>query len=1129
MSRSLGRPSRSGGTRRHAPNRISEIWVTAVLLLVVVGSLGLVAAIVPAAVGPTGAARGPSSSSTAQAPPTHGDLVVPSGQTYVIQPTLAGPTYYQGGNITVETGGTLDVENVTLSFVQYVANTGTAEERLSHIYTFQDSGTVNFVGANLTTDVQVINAYAKLNFTVTGAGTVKASHSSFAFPGWIYINGPDAQMTLNQSNITWNAAVQQLIEPLPILGDTLWAPTITVVNGGNLTLLASQVQHTYADDTQAYDFPRPTGLIFSYPAGVSAGAGTTDFAVNGPSDSANLTLDYLYPEAGALNGYVQLTYGGSPTVNSTINIGVEYGGNAYTVVSGFTVSGSAIGTSTFPFPSGLTAAITAGGMLQYLNNTGDFGVPGIIEVTVDVTAGPAIKVTGAFFQMNTSGVSYNDMVIGSELSAVDSQLDYDWSLYSLAPGYAYQQSPPFPWFSNKLLFEDHAVGYLANITTPGNPLPNVFSASALLPDATSQVNLYRWAQFNLTGRGGVLPIQGATISAHYAYNSDQSNNATTTALNDIKTADPAIWAYLQYWDVQHGVLTYGSSNAAGQGFLLLASGNLTGPTLPDGIFLGGYHIGISVPAVGVASHWFNWSVSPYPTGVAPATPNYNGPDLAPKQPFPDYFGDVTLFSAHVTANGGAVPKLGIDIGETLGVNVVVNDSGTATITQVLVQLYYNSSLSRSSLLAENESTTLHLTTIGQQATFALSWLVTDTVTGLHGWFLHNFTLALEFNYAIPSLAGGAFNDTIPLKIAPSEIAVTLTSPAPSTVQLTGSYVSAGTVVYNGSEPATIQLWATPAGGGTPTLIGESPSPSGNWSFDWSDLQTVFPMLVPGTTYNLIARAIYNGREANSTPVETFTVPKSPTSPTSILFQKFLGLPLWIWIAIAGAAAAGIVVFLLFARRQAAGKLVECGECGNLIPEDATTCPKCGAEFESDLIRCSRCASTIPADSKFCPECAAQLLGKPGEAEADPEKQAYADFTEKYRAEAKRELGDNYSEGAFWDWWKRQPSYTPFSQWSLQQGQGTARTGMTAPPTGTEVAADAETPGAKPPKGGGGTWTEGAGPAKAAAAPPPSSPATTTTTVPPAAAGGAGLKSCPSCGKEIPSEYLVCPFCNAVTQ
>jgi len=1101
---------------------MSEAWVTAILLLVVIGSLGLVAGIVPATAASTGSARGLSSSLSAQAPLTHGDLLVEAGQTYVIQPTLAGPTYYQGGNITVEAGGTLDVENVTLSFVQYVANSGTAEQRLSHIYRFQDAGTVNFIGANLTTDVQVINAYAKLNFSVTG--TADALRSSFAFPGWIYINGPSAQLTLNQSNITWNPAVQSLLEPLPIKGDTLWAPTISVVNGGNLTLLGSQIQNSYADNTQAYNFPRPTPLVFAVPSpGVTAGLGTTEFQVNGPSDSANLTLDYLYPQAGALNGYVDLTFSASSTANTTFDLGVSYGGTIYSVATGLVVTGNLSATMTVPFSTALINAITAGGMLQYLNNTGDFGVSGVIAVTVDVTVGPALSVTGARFQLNTTGVSYNDMVVGSEFSAVDSQLDFNWNLYSLAPGYAYSQQPPFPWFSNKLLFEDHAVGYLANITTPGNPLPDVFSASALLPDATSQVYLYRWAEFNLTGRGGVLPIQGATISAYYAYNSNQANNATATALNHLKTTDPMIWAYLQYWDLEHGVLTYGTSNAAGQGYLLLASGNLTGATLPDGIFLGGYHVGVSVPAVGVASHWFNWSVSPYPGGVAAATPHYNGPDLAPNQAFPDYFGDVTLYSVHVTANGAAATE--VDIGQTLGVKVVVNDSGTATITQVLAQLYYNTSFSRSSLLAANESTTLRLTAPGQQATFDLSWLVTDTVTGLHGWFAHNFTLAIEFNYNVPSLAGGAFNDTIPLKVAPSEIAITQFTLPPSTIQLTDVYVSAGTVVYNGSEPATIQLWATPVGGGTPTLVAQTPSPSGNFSLPWSNLQTVYPALVPGTSYTLSARAIYNGRTAYDNLTGTYTVPKSPTSPTSLLFQKFLGLPLWLWIAIAAAAAVAIVLFLLFARRQAAGKLVECGECGNLIPEDATVCPKCGAEFESDLVRCSRCASTIPANAKFCPECAAQLLGKPGEAEADPEKQAYADFTEKYRAEAKRELGDNYTEGAFWDWWKRQPSYTPFSQWSLQQGQGTARAGMTAPPGSTPPT---EGPAGLPPRGGAppaaGAPPRGAPPAPRA---PPAPP--TTTTVPPPVPGGAGLKACPSCGKEIPAEYLVCPFCNAVTQ
>ena len=326
------------------------------------------------------------------------------------------------------------------------------------------------------------------------------------------------------------------------------------------------------------------------------------------------------------------------------------------------------------------------------------------------------------------------------------------------------------------------------------------------------------------------------------------------------------------------------------------------------------------------------------------------------------------------------------------------------------------------------------------------------------------------------------------------------------------------LAYNGSQTAVITLTATPVGGGQAVEIAAGVGLSGtNFSIAWFALQ---PLLVPGTTYTLTATATYNSRSTNDSNFATFTVPPTPSSSTNFFLQTFLGLPLWVWLAIAAAAAIAIVLFLFVVRRKAAGKLVECGECGNLIPEDATICPKCGAEFESDLIRCSRCASTIPANSKSCPECAAQLLGTPGEAESDPEKQAYADFTEKYRAEAKRELGDNYSEGAFWDWWKRQPTYTPFSQWSLQQGQGTARAGMTAPPAGTETTPEAE-PGAKPPKDGAG-WVEG--PRAKAAAPTPAAPTTTA----PAAPAGAGLKACPSCGKEIPAESLVCPFCNAVT-
>jgi RNA polymerase subunit RPABC4/transcription elongation factor Spt4 len=1103
---------------------MSRIWVSTVLLLLVVSSLGLLAVVSPG-LGALGSANRASGAQLAQAPPTHGDLVVGAGQTYIIQPNVAGPTYYQGGNITVETGGTLDVWNVTLAFVEFVGITGTPEQRISHVYTFQDAGTVNFLNANLTTDVQVLNAYAKLNLTVTG--TLNAWGSTFAFPGWIYVAGAGADMTLNQSTITWNANIAPLNEPTIIYGDTLYAPTITVAGGGNLTLLASKILHPYADDTAAWGIARPPTLFYSSPTGIAVGPGTTDIPVSGTGDAANLTQAYLYPTAGALNGYVSLTYASAISGDTTVDVSVTYGTTSYSLATGVVLPADSAGTLTYPFPGALNAAITAGGMLQYLNYTGAFGVPGSVSVNVDNTAGPASTFYYASFLWNTTGVSYNDYVLHGEVSAINSQLGFNWNQYNSTAGSQYSQGQPYPWNSNKWMFADHSTGYLVNVTTPDAPLPGVFGPSAFVPDASSQLNFYRVGQFNLTGRGGIIPIQGATVSAFYSLDQSQANNNTTTKLNHIAATDPAIWGYIQYWDAFHGVLAYGHSNAAGQGFLFLASSNLTAATLPDGIFLGAYHVGISVPAVGVAPDWFQFAVSPYPTGVASQSANYNGPDFAKPQVFPDYFGAASISSVTVLANG--VKSTEIDIGQTLGVQVVVNDSGTATITQMLAALYYNTTLNSKSLIAEYENTTLDLTAPGQQTTFTLSWLVVEKLTGNdNGWFKHNLTLVLQWNYNISSLAGGFANQTVPVTFAPSMIRITSYTPPPNTLDLTTQpyYFSNGTITYNGSGAAILYLYATPTGGGSPILIAENSTAPGPFELPLLALQGV---LSPGTSYTLVVTAEYNHREFNYTVPGVFTVPKSPSSPASFLFQTFLGLPLWLWLVIAAVAVVAIVLFLLFARRQAAGKLVECGECGNLIPEDATVCPKCGAEFESDLIRCSRCASTIPANSKFCPECAAQLLGKPGEAEADPEKQAYADFTEKYRAEAKRELGDNYTEGAFWDWWKRQPTYTPFSQWSLQQGQGTARAGMTAPPAGTEVK-DETSAGTTPPKGGaGGGWTEASGAPAAAAVPKATTTPPTTTTVPPPAAGGAGLKACPSCGKEIPAEYLVCPFCNAVTQ
>jgi RNA polymerase subunit RPABC4/transcription elongation factor Spt4 len=1102
-------------------------WVVVLVLLVVVGSAGLLAVVAPAA--PSSPARaaasGPSALAPALTPPTHGDLIVKSGQTYTIQPTLGGHVYYQGGNITVDSGGTLIVRNVTLSFVEYVADTGTALQRLSHIYTFLDNGTVDLFNSTVTTDVQVLNAYAKLNLTVTGV--LNGWNATIAFPGWVNVLGPRADVTLNQSKITSNPGMVGLSEPAVIYGDTDYAPTVSVTQGAQLNLFGSQWTDTYANDQATNGVVRPTPLFGPGPLDLTS-AGLDIASLSTATDSASLALDWSYPSAGGRSGYVNVSYvdsngpgTASKSNNTAATITATYNGAPF-VLGTVTFLNGTSGTFYVPFPSGLLTAFNTSGLLNYLNYTGDFGVgPSEISVSFGTVSGPPVLLTGTAFQMNTTGVSYDDTVSGakSTLTAVDSALGLTWN-FPPANNDPYSVAPPFPWESNKLLFTNGSVGYLANITTPAG-IPGVFSSSAIVPDATSQVFLYRWAQFNLTGRGGVLSIEGANVTAFYAYDSNQANNATANALNDVRTADPALWGYLQYWDSLRGVPAYGSSNALGQAFLLLASGNITGATLPDGIFLGGYHIGISVPATSVGSHWFNWSVSPFPTGVANGTGHYNEPDFGPAQTFSDYYGAMSFGAPVVTAN--ATVNATVRIGQLLGFWVTGSDAGTATITQVGGAAYWNASSESGKALGTFSQSGLDLTKPGQTFQFNLTWVINDTVTGLNRTFPHNFVLVLEWNNGNPA-GGGVLKLNVTVTVAPSQVQLLqVTIPASTTINLDDVYSTQGLVRYNGTHPASIQLVATPTSGGLPVVLGLAQAlPGAHFSILWGGGLPLSQFLSAGTTYLLSVNATYNGYTVIYDIPGEYSVPAAASPAKNFLTQVIFGLPLWVWLAIAAAIVVGLVLFLLLARRTAVGKLVECGECGNLIPEDATVCPKCGAEFEADLIRCSRCASTIPADSKVCPECAAQLLGKPGEGEAEPERQGYADFTEKYRAEAKRELGENYSEGAFWDWWKRQPTYTSFSQWKLQQGQGTPRSGMSAPPA--ETAPEAPVP---PPRGGGGAAMPPARAAGPAATPPAGM------TAPPAAAPSAApagnLKPCPNCGKEIPPEYLVCPFCGAVTQ
>ena len=1224
-----------------------------VILCVVMGGIAGVATATHAAPAAAPAPRGASAVPLAPAV-TNGDLNVTGTAPYIIGPSQGHGTYYQGGNITVQPGATLIVRNTTLSFVQYIGSQGSIPERLSHIYRFVDLGTVEFYNSTLTTFTQVLNLSAKLFVSVTGTWT--AWNSSFEFPGWFNVAGAGAVATFNDSAIEANPAIPLLPEPATLVGDTEYAPVLNVSAEGELNLFGSSYTQLYADNWTTNGQPTIQPLDYAPVGGIAipvAGVNVSGVALTSQlvANSTQLAEDMLYP-AQASSLVLAVDYTSSSGTAQTSTIYAWYDGARYEVG----VATFAAGTSaqlTFPLGEGsaLVQAMARTGVPFYALDDLQFAAPsgtGVTLNSIDATMTPA---------PNFNITAYDP---GATINVVGSTLGLNWT-----PTIA--QTTIAPWESNKMVVTDSARAYLAAMSVP-SVIPQVSSTSAVLTTDNGAAAFYRWAQFNLTGKGGYLPIDGAQVVAFPGLNASQGANATATELNALATTVPAIWHYVEYLDASAGAPGYGESGRSGIASLLLAAGYLVEPTLPNGNYTGSYHVGITIPTPTPATSWFNWTVTPYPAGVANGTVGYGTADFAPPQTFPSYFASIGVATSAVTSNGtalvnntvddyrvlginltitatgtadifnltgnlsyGGSPPIGIAsfpftnvtlapgastsilftwlvntsvtglqgsvnhafdativynggsakygggnvshttlvsispyvahlaptfvltgngtllpnndtvrIGQRLGVNVTLAFSGAATVTSIYAAVYYGNTNATTKPLGTYNATHLALDTPGATVAFQVDWVVNDTTVGLQTKTIAtNLYLTLVWNNAQTAVGGNTSRTAEPMNVAPSQVRFVSFNPPPTTLSLSGSYESSGFVQYNGSEYATITVSATPLSGGPSVDVAyglAGPDPHGgpvDFVVGWSTLSGI---LSPGTTYTLTANISYNGVYQDYVVPGQYSVPPSSSPTTGILFEKFLGLPLWIWLAIAAAIVVAIVALLLVSRRSAAGRLVECGECGNLIPEDATVCPKCGAEFESDLIRCSRCASTIPANSKFCPECAAQLLGKAGEGGEEAERQGYADFTEKYRAEAKRELGENYTEGSFWDWWKRQPSYVSYSQWKLQQG-GTSRVGMSAPPSGTETnpaAAPGATPAAPspptlPPKGGAGGAA--AAPAAGPMTPPPAAPPKAGAPPPAGAAApsGGALKPCPNCGNEIPPEYLVCPFCGSVTQ
>ncbi len=931
------------------PNtRTRALLVTGALLaLLVVGSLGLLAE--SPAGRPASAPGAPLAVHTAAHPvpaaTLHGDLVVTAANSpYVISPaTSESSVYIQEGNITVQSGGTLVVSNEAVAFLQFISNTGPLPGRVSHIFTFDVQGKAIFDNSTLTTDASLLNAYQKLTVNVSGGGALTLQNSTFEFPGWLSVYGAGSRLTANQSTIRGTASAPLLVENLSIAGDSEWAPILSVGGGASAVFDNSSILNTFKDNSTRAGSPGPVPLTAV--GSISSAGGFTVLGFPYPTDAENVTRALSYPSF--LGGTLDLYYNTNTTqtsVGSSLNIlGTSYPVGPIQFVSTETHVAVAV-------PPAALTAINAVGPMGWLESTGAFDDPPSTGWTLGATnAAPLVNFSLMALSL-TPAVQYNITVsgAGTTLTAVDTVLDLNWNLTPAGP-YPVGTGAPAPWGSNKLILTDGASAFLANISVTHAKTAVFWNDSAILPDASSTAYLYRWAEIPVEAAGGV-PVIDAQLTAFYSYDSSQSNNATATSLNDLSSTSPALAAYVVWWDAQHGISTYGATDAAGDGFLLLADTVLQQATLPDGSFLGGYHVAVRLAGLTGAEgvQWGYAGLTAFPNGLTPATP-----DMGLPVTYSNYVPSAAIGSINVLVDGAPAPNVTINIGAPLTIEATIDSTGTAPVQSIITQLFY-----------ENNTTALAVGAPisdllpGSSAPQNYTWVVNQSTIGLHGTFIGTFTLVATWNGG-GGPTGGSASEAFHVGLGPSSISLTFTSPS-GTLQIGTEYLGAGNVQFNGSGDALINVTVvSPAG--VHYQLGTAADAAGPVQV------AIVPTasMTPGV-YEVIATAEFNGATATVTQLNAFTIPSTSSPATNPLDQKYGPFTLLEWIIIAIAAVAAVLIGLFLLRRSARGKLVECGECGAPIPESATVCPKCGAEFETEIVRCSRCGSTIPADLRGLP-------------------------------------------------------------------------------------------------------------------------------------------------------------------
>src|SRR6266566_1370292 len=230
--------------------------------------------------------------------------------------------------------------------------------------------------------------------------------------------------------------------------------------------------------------------------------------------------------------------------------------------------------------------------------------------------------------------------------------------------------------------------------------------------------------------------------------------------------------------------------------------------------------------------------------------------------------------------------------------------------------------------------------------------------------------------------------------------VAISTPAPSqSVEPGKEVVVTGFVRATGTDAAIVGISMTIELRSGAAVIATNQSISGDQGL------FVGTIIVPADTQDGSYNVVVTPTAGSITP-STQGIAIKKTVPFLNQTVPILGLPYWLFFIILAAAAAAVIGVTLYWKVYGLGKMVECGECGAFIPEDATSCPKCGVEFATGKVEMADYQEKMRLQ--------------------------YDEVVTKFKEEASRQLGRALSDREFQEWWRKQPTFVTFEDWLREE-------------------------------------------------------------------------------------------------